>query len=145
MIIIPYNFLQLMNTKIWCKSMLNITANNKIFVVRSRIHCLCLYFAPINRKIIHDKFFVFRLRHSRRLKSECITYVMVDLICSHFASLNASVPSPFPCKIYRDIIKTIVLEPYVTVDLSAERCITCRLQALASVDWCIMHFPSTVT
>jgi hypothetical protein len=144
MIIIPYNFLQIMNTKIWCKSMLNITANNKIFVVRSRIRSLC-YFAPIDRKIIHNNSSYAYVTHSRRIESECITYVTVDLICSHFASLNASVPCPFPHKIYCDIIKTIVLEPYVTVDLSAERCIACRLQALASVDWCIMHFPSTVT
>ena len=43
------------------------------------------------------------------------------------------VPSPFPLEIYCDIIKSIVLEPYVTVDLSAERCIACRLRALASV------------
>jgi hypothetical protein len=70
------------------------------------------------------------------VESQGITYVTVDLVCtifSHFASVNASVPSPFPREIYCDIIKSIVLEPYVTVDLSAERCIACRLRALASV------------
>ncbi len=57
-----------------------------------------------------------------------------------FAPVNAPVPSPFSRKIYCDIMKSIVLNTYVTVDLTADRCISCRLLALAP-----MHLPSTVT
>jgi hypothetical protein len=34
---------------------------------------------------------------------------------------------------YRLLRRLIVLEPYVTLDLAAERCIACRLRALASI------------
>ena len=56
------------------------------------------------------------------------------------ALVNAPVPSPSPRKIYCDIMKSIVLNTCITVDLTADRCIACRLLALA-----LMHLPSTVT
>jgi hypothetical protein len=78
-------------------------------------------------------FYCILWRHSR---SQCITCVMVDLVCIHFASVNASVPSPFPSEIYCDTITSFFVERYVTVDLSAEQCIACRLWALVSAYWC---------
>ncbi len=57
-----------------------------------------------------------------------------------FAPVNAPVPSPFPRKIYCDIMKSNVLNTYVTVYVTTDRCIACRLLALAP-----MHLPSTVT
>ena len=72
----------------------------------------------------------------RHVESKCtIRHSRFD-----FAPVNAPVPSPFPRKIYCDIMKSIVLNTYVTVDLTADRCISCRLLALAP-----MHLPSTVT
>jgi hypothetical protein len=77
-------------------------------------------------------------RHSRKSMHHLL-YVTVDLVCIDFQSFCFSEsigPESFSVWNLCDIIKSIVLEPYVTVDLSAERCIACRLRALASVHWC---------
>jgi hypothetical protein len=47
------------------------------------------------------------------VESWCITYVTVDVVFSHFVSVIASVPNLFPRENYCDIIKSIVLEPYI--------------------------------
>jgi hypothetical protein len=67
------------------------------------------------------------------VESWCITYVTVDLVCIDFPPFCISEcigPESFSAwnLLWHLMFKSIVLEPYVTVDLSAERCIACRLR-----------------